>query len=225
MVLLPGMDGTGQLFQPLIDHLDEGFDTRVISYPTDEALGYEALERMVVSSLPPSEPYLLLGESFSGPIAISIAATRPPGLIGLVLCSTFAISPRPAITALWPVAKALQPRLAPMAMLDYLLLGRFSSKTLRSALSSAIRPLSPAVFAARTKAIHTVNVLPKLKFVSVPILYLQALEDRLVPRSSAGLIQREVPGTRVVSVVAPHCLLQAAPGEAAAAIGAFAEQS
>ncbi|MBV7563978.1 alpha/beta fold hydrolase [Pseudomonas sp. sia0905] len=224
LVLLPGMDGTGSLFQPLIDCSGDFFDIRVISYPTDEALGYEALERMVLSSLPRGEPYILLGESFSGPIAISIAATRPPGLIGLVLCSTFAVTPRPAVTALWAMATAFPPRLAPSAALEYLLLGRFSSKALRSALSAAIRPLSPAVFSARVRAIHNVNVLPKLKYVSVPILYLQALEDRLVPRSAAGLIQIEVPGTRVVSVVAPHCLLQTAPGEAAAAIGAFAEQ-
>lgn len=224
LVLLPGMDGTGSLFRPLIDQLGNGFDVRVISYPTEEALGYEALERMVLSSLPRGEPYILLGESFSGPLAISISAARPPGLIGLVLCSTFAVSPRPAVTALWALATAFPPRLAPTAALEYLLLGRFSSQALRSALSAAIRPLSSAVFSARVRAIHTVNVLPKLEFVSVPILYLQAQEDRLVPGSAVGLIQREVPGTRVVSVIAPHCLLQAAPGEAATAIEAFADQ-
>lgn len=224
LVLLPGMDGTGSLFQPMIDGSGELFDIRVISYPTDQALGYDALARMVLSSLPRGESYILLGESFSGPIAISIAAARPAGLIGLVLCSTFAVSPRPAFTALWPLAKALPPRLAPTAALEYLLLGRFSSKALRSALGMAVRPLSSAVFSARMKAIHSVNVLPKLKSVSVPILYLLALEDRLVPRSCVDTIQSEIPSTRVVSIVAPHCLLQAAPDEAVAAIRAFAEQ-
>lgn len=224
LVLLPGMDGTGSLFKPLIDHLGNRFEVRVISYPANEALGYEALECMVRSSLPRGEPYILLGESFSGPIAISIAAARPPGLIGLVLCSTFALSPRPAITALWSLAKALPPRLAPIVALEHLLLGRFSSNALLSALSAAVRPLSSAVFSARMRAIDRVNVLPKLKSISVPVLYLQATEDRLVPPSCCDLIQRELPAIRVVSVAAPHCLLQAASGDAALAVSTFAEQ-
>lgn len=224
LVLLPGMDGTGSLFQPLIDRLGLTFDIRVVRYPATEALGYEALERLVISSLPKGEAFMLLGESFSGPIAISIAAAQPPGLTGLILCSTFAVSPRPAITALWRLAKTLSPRRAPIAVLDYLLLGRYSSKALCSALASAVSQLSPAAFSARMRAVHTVNVLPKLKSISTPVLYLQATEDRLVPSSSCALIQRELPAIRVVSVAAPHCLLQAAPGDAALAIGTFAEQ-
>lgn len=224
LVLLPGMDGTGSLFQPLIDQLGCSFDSRVVRYPATEALGYEALQRLVISSLPKDEPFVLLGESFSGPIAISIAAAQPPGLTGLILCSTFAVSPRPLITALWPLARALPPRRAPSAVLDYLLLGRYSSTALRSALASAVSQLSAAAFSARMRAIHTVNVLAKLKSISVPVLYLQATEDRLVPPSSCALVQRELPAIHVVSITAPHCLLQAAAGDAALAIGTFAEQ-
>ncbi|SHM61726.1 alpha/beta fold hydrolase [Phytopseudomonas punonensis] len=224
LVLLPGMDGTGSLFLPLIDQLGLTFDIRVVRYPATEALGYEALERLVISSLPKGEAFMLLGESFSGPIAISIAAAQPPGLTGLILCSTFAVSPRPAITALWRLAKTVSPRRAPIAVLDYLLLGRYSSKALCSALASAVSQLSPAAFSARMRAIHTVNVLPKLKSISTPVLYLQATEDRLVPSSSCALIQRELPAIRVVSVAAPHCLLQAAPVEAALALRTYAEQ-
>lgn len=224
LVLLPGMDGSGSLFQPLVDQLGFSFDIRVIQYPAAEPLGYEALERLVISSLPKGEPFMLLGESFSGPIAISIAAAQPPGLTGLILCCTFAVSPRPLLTALWPLARALSPRRAPSAVLDHLLLGRYSSKALSSALSSAVSSLSPAAFSARMRAIDTVNVLTKLKSISVPVLYLQATEDRLVPPSSCALVQRELPAIRVISIAAPHCLLQAAPGDAALAIGTFAEQ-
>lgn len=218
------MDGTGSLFQPLMNQLGLSFDIRVVHYPATDALGYEALERLVISSLPKGEPFMLLGESFSGPIAISIAAAQPPGLTGLILCSSFAVSPRPLLSALWPLVKALSPRRAPSAVLDHLLLGRYSNKALRSALSSAVRQLSPAVFSARMRAIHSVNVLAKLKSISVPVLYLQATEDRLVPPSSCALVQRELPAIRVISIAAPHCLLQAAPGDAALAIGTFAEQ-
>ncbi|WP_256574776.1 hypothetical protein [Pseudomonas sp. PA15(2017)] len=39
----------------------------MVRYPATEALGYEALERLVIAALPKGEPFMLLGESFSGP--------------------------------------------------------------------------------------------------------------------------------------------------------------
>ena len=38
---------------------------------------------------------VLLAESFSGPIAIRVAADPPPGLAGVILCGTFAKNPFP----------------------------------------------------------------------------------------------------------------------------------
>ena len=50
LVLLPGLDGTGKLFTRFLDALkasNDDVDTRVIAYPTDRPLGYEALEARV----------------------------------------------------------------------------------------------------------------------------------------------------------------------------------
>lgn len=193
-------------------------------YPGSEALGYEALEAIARQALPPDEPFLLLGESFSGPIALSIAATRPPGLIGLILCCTFATNPRPALSRFRLIAKALPPRLAPVALLDHLLLGGHSSKDLRSALALAIAQVSSAAFNTRIDAVHSVDVLHKLASISAPVLYLQASGDRVVPSAAAALIKQALPAARVVSIDAPHCLLQAAPREAASFIRSFANE-
>ena len=65
IVLLPGMDGTGTQFAEFIAALPRGMKTVVVSYAPDQALGYEELETIVRKRLP-SEPFLLLGESFSG---------------------------------------------------------------------------------------------------------------------------------------------------------------
>ncbi|KFN49793.1 hypothetical protein P873_09565 [Arenimonas composti TR7-09 = DSM 18010] len=61
----------------------------------------------------------------------------------------------------------------------------------------------------------------KLEAVSVPLLYLMATHDRVVPVSALKQIERVLPATQVVSVNAPHFLLQAAPIEAAAAVSEF----
>jgi pimeloyl-ACP methyl ester carboxylesterase len=96
LVLLPGMDGTGLLFEPFLKAL-KGFEPLVLRYPRG-LTDYADCVAYARARLPKERPFLLLGESFSGPVAIALAAERPAGLRGLVLCSTFARNPRPA----WP---------------------------------------------------------------------------------------------------------------------------
>jgi pimeloyl-[acyl-carrier protein] methyl ester esterase len=61
-----------------------------VAYPVDRPLGYVELEGLVRAALPTGRPYVMLGESFSGPIAIRVAADAPAGMVGVVLCVTFA---------------------------------------------------------------------------------------------------------------------------------------
>ena len=93
LILLPGMDGTGELFGPFLNALRNRFNAQVIRYPTDLALGYQELSTFVRNALPVDEPYVFLAESFSGPIAIAIAAEAPPSSRGSILCCTFARNP------------------------------------------------------------------------------------------------------------------------------------
>jgi len=86
LVLLPGMDGTGQLFEPFVAALGEEFSVQVVRYPATEPLGYAELASLVRAALPTDRPFVLLGESFSGPIAISVAASAPPQLKEVWCC-------------------------------------------------------------------------------------------------------------------------------------------
>jgi pimeloyl-ACP methyl ester carboxylesterase len=91
--------------------MEREFDTLIITYPPNIPLSYTALESLVRESLPTDRPFVLLGESFSGPIAISLSARQLPQQVGLVLCSTFARNPRPIFSHLSFFAKrtAAQP--------------------------------------------------------------------------------------------------------------------
>jgi pimeloyl-ACP methyl ester carboxylesterase len=99
LMLLPGMDGTGMLFDPLRAELGNAVGTTVVRYPTHGPIGYDELASIARAALP-SGPFVVLGESFSGPIAILLAASRPAGLVGLVLACSFARNPRPALAVL-----------------------------------------------------------------------------------------------------------------------------
>ncbi len=222
LVLLPGMDGTGALFQPFVDALAEEFEIQIVRYPTHEALGYEELEALVRAALPTDGPFILLGESFSGPIAVSIAASKPVGLVGLVLCCTFVRNPRPATLLFRSLVSFLPITLAPVPMLAHFLLGRHSTVELKAALAQSLVQVSAPTLRARMRAVLLVDVTVKLQSIHVPSLYLRATEDQVVPASVSRSIFRNLPSLKVVSIEAPHFLMQTAPEQVAIAIKAFA---
>jgi len=135
LVLLPGLDGTGLLFANFAASFGSDVKIIVVSYPSDAAHGYSELETITRSFLPRDLPFFLLGESFSGPIAISIAASHPPGLLGLILCCSFARSPRPSLSMFRPFLPVAPVAALPVALLSFFVLGRFSSAALRRSLS------------------------------------------------------------------------------------------
>lgn len=215
LVLLPGMDGTGTLYEPLQQALNDKCKLLVMTYPVDQALGYAELEVLVQTRLPVDEDYVLLGESFSGPIALSITATQPMRLKALILCATFARNPYPLLAASRYALPYLPTSLAPLSVLSHLLLGRFSSKELRVQLADALAQVKPASLKARLNAVLSCDAREKLKAIKVPVLYLQATRDRLVPASAHADINRQLHVMETCKYDAPHFLLQTKAGEVA----------
>lgn len=221
LALLPGMDGTGLLFADFVAALGAQVETQVLRYPPDQILGYAELETRVRAALPTDRPLVLLGESFSGPIAISIAATPPPNLRGLILCCTFARFPLPA--GIKALAKLLPtPRHTSPKWVGRYLFGQRQSPHLLALLDAAMCEVDPAVRHARLCAIMTVDVTDKLARINMPTLYLRAAEDRVVPRAASELILQKLPCTELVEFPAPHGLLQTMPNEAAVTVREFA---
>ncbi|GGC64693.1 hypothetical protein GCM10011396_09640 [Undibacterium terreum] len=62
----------------------------------------------------------------------------------------------------------------------------------------------------------------QMKSVRVPTLYLQALQDRLVPAEAGSYITSVSPEAQVISIDAPHFLLQVASDKAANIVKNFA---
>ena len=224
VVLLPGMDGSGLLFEEFVAALPVGLNAVVVKYPPDRALDYRDLEAVARSALPTKHPFLLVGESFSGPIAISLAAAGPAGLRGVVLVCSFARSPVWAPRSLRPLISLLPVWLVPLRVAAAVLLGRSQSPTLRARLRSAIANVKPTVWRARLGAVLSTDVTALLSKVHVPLLYLRAAHDRVVPRSASELISQFFPKARVVELDCSHFLLQAKPAEAASQVQAFARE-
>lgn len=220
LVLLPGLDGTGALLAGFRCALATRIRTSVVSYPRDPDVGYAGLEGVVRALLPRDEPFVLLAESFSGPIGISIAASRPAGLRGLILVSSFARNPRPLLAPLRPLVGLLPIRRVPIRLLAWPALGRFATPALRARLADVLSRMPPSVVRSRLRAVLEIDVTRLLPKIDVPVLHIRASEDRLVPRSASGAFSA-IPRLRFLEVEGPHFLLQACPSAAAAHVEAF----
>ena len=224
LVLLPGMDGSGELFAGFVAALGDGIAPLVLSYPAEQPLDYQGLADFARDRLPVGQPYVLLGESFSGPVAIALAASRPPDLVGLVLSCTFARNPVPRLRRFAGLIPFLPISSKFTGLALPLLLGGHATPALRRTLRGVLDQVRPAVLRARMRAVLGVDYSAQLRGVTVPVLYLQAAQDRVVSRASARHITLLLPQVKAVVLDGPHLLLQAAPVAAASVVREFAEQ-
>jgi len=221
VLILPGMDGTGALHTELAAELQSfGIASRSISYPSAEKLSYVQLSELVRAQLPTDGPYILLGESFSGPVALLVAASRPAGLVGLVLSTTFARTPV-SFLGLASRLTRIAPTKFPSPLISWFLLGRWASRDLVKRVQAAIAGVQPTVLRARAAAAMSADFTSTLDSISIPTLVLRAKNDRLLflaPRT--GLADRLFNSTQV-DLDGPHLLLQAQPRWCAEAISRF----
>jgi pimeloyl-ACP methyl ester carboxylesterase len=222
IILLPGMDGTGLLYESFCAAMGAEFSVVPMRYPVSAPLGYRELEALVSSQLPGTGPYLILAESFSGPIGIAIAATAPPGLCGLILCCSFAKNPMPLFSGFLPLLGHLPVHAMPHWIRTQLMMGGHATADLKTLLNQAIAQVSGPTLNARMKAVLACNVTHKLASVRVPMLYMRASEDRLVGIHAMKAIQQACPAMNIAVLEGPHFLLQAAPAQSAGVVRKFA---
>ncbi|MEW6363418.1 MAG: alpha/beta hydrolase [Acidobacteriota bacterium] len=222
LLLLPGLDGTGRLFSPLLGSLPAFLRPRTVAYANEKLLTYTQLQEQVEKELPAARPFALLGESFSGPIAIRIAANGPVGLVCLVLVATFDWSPlhslpRPILRGAAHIAVVLRSTEA----MRRILAGRDVPATLLVEIDSVARSVGAPLLRRRLMDALAADARAEFQAVNLPILYLGGRRDLLVPRFIPKAMMRRQPRMEYMWLDAPHMVLQCRPAEAARAIGEF----
>lgn len=151
-------------------------------------------------------------------MAILLAARRPVGLLGLVLCATFATSPRPLLGPL------VRPFVGPWPFRLYPLWKRLCPGTWADA-AEVSQLVRPDVIAGRVRAVLSVDVRSALAASPVPVLYIRATRDWIVPAANLRRIRKVRPDVNVERIPSPHQVLQACPTESASAIGWFVQST
>jgi pimeloyl-[acyl-carrier protein] methyl ester esterase len=221
LILLPGLDGTGKLFIDFLKALDLGSRTQVVPYPPDLPLGYDQLESLVRAALPASDRFILLGESFSGPLAIRIAAHPPPALVGLILCVTFASNPYPRIGWARRLAPFVPLKSLPRWLRAPLMWGSASPSKAPHQSERAMAGVDAAVIRCRIAALLSVDETVALEEISLPTLVLCATRDRVVSKAATMRLMRGIRQAQRVDIDGPHLLLKTRPQECAAAVLSF----
>jgi pimeloyl-ACP methyl ester carboxylesterase len=219
--MLPGLDGTGLVFKPLLAHLPAEIDAQVVRYPDDRVMSFQEHVVFARKQLPKKKPFVLLAESFSGPIGLHLLAEPPDNLIGVIFVATFAHYPSPFLLD----AARLMPQGLLLNLFSTTLFSRFfflgrasveAVKLFRTALAS----VQLNVLSHRLQLLADLPPSPDATF-SGPCLYIQASNDRLVSSRALGPLQRHLPQLRVEKVHGPHIVLLAKPEAGARLISGF----
>jgi surfactin synthase thioesterase subunit len=216
LVFLPGMDGTGKLFAPLLNQLHD-FQCHVISLPQSGAQDYATLTNHVKSQLPKSN-FIIIAESFSGPIAARLSQQNIVDLKGIVFVATFLSSPNKILLSLvkyLPIKSLMKLPLADF-FIKMLFLGKQVNQSLLEKFKTIVNQVPTNVLKQRMQTMQN------LKFQaftsSVPSMYIQSNQDRLVTKSKVNEFQKCFVQIEIQNINGPHFILQAHPKNTAGII-------
>jgi len=212
---MPGLDGTGKLFAPIIPLLEPHFELSIVTYPDLDS--FSAYVDCAQNQLPATPGFSLVAESFSGPVALALMAQRPGEIGPSVLSATFARSPLAALTRM---ASYVPEQIFSIGALSEFCLDVYASNDedfseTQPLPLNVMEQLDGAVLKHRISVLSRIDVSALLPNIAVPILYLRAIRDQIVSESDAQMMQQYLPDVDRVDIDAPHLLLQTRPQQCA----------
>lgn len=219
LVILPGIDGTREVRAGLVSRLGRHRDVTLIDYPADAPSDYYQLYDYILPKLPEGR-FVVLGESYSGPMATLVAARLKERVQGLVLAVTFVTPPLPA--PFRAITRWFGTGFLPLAVTDWILMNSEPGRV-REAMHRAIETVPDAAIKARALAALGVDMRSALASVECPVLALEAKRDRLILGHCSRAIGEAKPGRRRVLIDGPHMILETNVEESAQVIERFCE--
>lgn len=220
LVLLPGLNGDGELFAPLLAELPASLHPLILPLPGTGAQDHASLARALRPQLEALDgPFMVLGESFSGALAHRLCNELDHAPLGLILASSFLQRPR---TLLPPAALlgSLRGLLLEPWLIKAFCLGAGAAPELVALVGRQVAQLPTALLNARLEVLRSMRP-PQLK-LALPTLQLAARQDRLVSGAASRGTAHYCSDLQRIELDGPHFLLQREPRACAQAIAAFA---
>jgi pimeloyl-[acyl-carrier protein] methyl ester esterase len=218
LIVLPGLDGTGTFTDAVCTELAGAYRIEAVRFPADIA-DYDALFDWLQPRLP-REEYAIVAESFSGPLALRIAAGKPENMRAIILVASFARAPRriPAsfarLLTIFPVRSIIL-----LWLVQWALVGRWVPRDFAKHMSEALRAVPKRTLSRRLQQVLLADRVEDVRSLTLPRLFVRAARDALVPKREADpfLAAR----WQVVTIEGPHFLNLTRPKDVSAAIRVF----
>ena len=216
LLLLPGLDGTGELFKPILYYLEKDYDVSVLSY-NDSLNSYKDYVNYIKKYIP-KDDFVIVAESFSGYILYLLLQDNISNLKGVVFVASFLRTPRRFLLKL---SKYFINFNIPKIDIKFLLLNGCKNSDRVNLVYNVVNNIPKSILLKRLELIKTLNQ-PNIKVV-IKTLYLRASRDFLVPKNIQKYFLSVFKNLKIVDIKGGHLLLQSNLKESAKAISDFVE--
>ena len=213
LALLPGLDGTGVLFEPLLAILPSNIDAKVVPLKQEEGLSYQD-QAEYIASIIGEEKVVVLAESYSGMVAHELTKIKSVNIAHIVFVASFLSKPSSfaQFAKLLPV-DFVKNGLFPKQLVGKFLFGSFSNEGLVNLFYTALNKVETKVVKWRVGQVSSIS--GELLKIEVPCTYIQATHDNLVSNSSLEQFEKCCSSLVVKQLDGTHFLLQTNPVQSA----------
>jgi pimeloyl-ACP methyl ester carboxylesterase len=208
VILLPGLDGTGLLFKPLLEQTPSSDRFSIFSL-IQEPIGYQPQIELLEKEIGDAE-VILVAESYSGYIAYELACQGNIGIKHIVFVASFLVPPSFLMKFLGNIPLGLiKSQLLPYGILNYFLFGNKGNRELEKSFYTSINSVSNRVLIRRLKNISELKL--PTKTLKIPCTYIKAKSDRLVNANSVKMFEKVCTNLTIKLVDGGHFVLQSNP--------------
>lgn len=216
IILLPGLDGTGLLFEKLKESFPENLDIEVISYELLEGISYSDQASEIANRFEGIDIYIV-GESYSGRVAYELFKIRGRRVKGIVFLASFISSPSilSKLVGLLPVS-LITPNFLTKKLLYLLGFSLIGGSNLSEPVFASISKANKYKLKSRLRNIA--NLDEPAQPITCPVTYIRPSKDLLVSTSAVRLLSEKCSSFKQVTVIGGHFIAQSNPVECAQVI-------
>jgi pimeloyl-[acyl-carrier protein] methyl ester esterase len=210
-LLLPGLDGTGNLLRHFVEMTPASLSCEVIAYQ-ESFVNLDDYINVVKARLSTKTKIVLIAESFSGPIATHVASRYPEQVAGIIFAASFVNPPHPVLLNIASVMPTPAFGAMRTSLVNHFCVNGMREKNVINEASAVVGELASAVIKRRLMLLGSLAKLAHAQ-IDIPVLSLRATQDRLITQEATSSITTTFPKTISIDVDSPHFLLQACPQE------------
>ncbi|WP_143735426.1 alpha/beta fold hydrolase [Microbulbifer mangrovi] len=216
ILFLPGMDGTGLLFNELIQNIPKEIDLEVVCLNEMQAVSYRQQAEEIAGKIGSSN-VVVVAESYSGRIAYELCNILGGRVSKVVFIASFVSRPgKLARFAASLPESVIKPNLFPNWLMKMLCFNGLGKRALMDQVRQAIAEVGPSTLKQRLLNIAELDE-PKGHLPTAAV-YIRPTNDRLVSYDAVKVLGNIYPHLSIESVEGGHFIAQTAPESCARVI-------